>query len=194
MAMHDLLPLRTARPGRGPRNLSLALQGGGSLGAFTWGVLDRLLEQPGIGFNMISGASAGVVNAVAGRWAGRGRARDGAQAAGSGWRRISEAGIGVGLLGSLAATAPPPPFITPYMINPMDFNPLRDILEAEVDFERLQRAAPVRLLVAATRVRDGSLRLFREREITRDAVLASACLPALNHAVEIDGEAYWDGG
>jgi NTE family protein len=84
--------------------------------------------------------------------------------------------------------------LSPYQFNPLGLDPLRAILASEVDFERLRRASPVRLLIATTRVRDGSLRLFREDEISLEAVLASACLPHIHHAVEIDGEAYWDGG
>ena len=84
--------------------------------------------------------------------------------------------------------------VSPYLFNPLGINPLRDLLTAEVDFDWLRREGPMRLLIAATRVSDGRLRLFREDEITLDAVLASCCLPRLHHAVEIDGEAYWDGG
>ena len=84
--------------------------------------------------------------------------------------------------------------VSPYVSNPLGINPLRDLLIAEVDFDRLRTERPIPLLIAATRARDGRLRLFREDEITVDAVLASCCLPRLHHAVEIDGEAYWDGG
>jgi NTE family protein len=84
--------------------------------------------------------------------------------------------------------------VSPYVFNPLGINPLRDLLTAEVDFDRLRSERPIQLLIAATRVSDGRLRLFREDEITVDAVLASCCLPRLHHAVEIDGEAYWDGG
>lgn len=186
--MHDLLPLgargsRTAAP-----LLSLALQGGGSFGAFTWGVLDRLLEED-FRLDMVSGASAGAVNAVL---MADGLAEGGPEAARQRlerfWRRVSDAGSPLrapALLGSVMG---------PYLLNPLDHNPLRTILDEEVNFERLRAASPVRLLIAATRVRDGSPRLFRGHEITRDAVLASACLPMLNQAIEIDGETYWDGG
>jgi NTE family protein len=85
-------------------------------------------------------------------------------------------------------------FASPYQLNPLGLNPMRHLLTEEVDFERLRAESPIRLLIAATRVRDGRLRLFREDEITVEAVLASACLPFLHHAIEIDGEAYWDGG
>jgi NTE family protein len=187
--MHDLIDsLRARREPHATRVLALALQGGGSFGAFTWGVLDRLLEGD-FHFDMVSGASAGAVNAVL---LADGLAEGGPEAARARlerfWRRVSDAGSPLrapALLGSVMG---------PYLLNPLDHNPLRTILDEEVDFERLQAASPVRLLIAATRVRDGSPRLFREHEITRDAVLASACLPMLNQAIEIDGEAYWDGG
>ncbi|MBV8335252.1 MAG: patatin-like phospholipase family protein, partial [Alphaproteobacteria bacterium] len=84
--------------------------------------------------------------------------------------------------------------VSPYVFNPLGINPLRDLLAAEIDFDRLRAARPIPLLIAATRVSDGRLRLFREDEITIEAVLASCCLPRLHHAVEIDGESYWDGG
>jgi NTE family protein len=185
------------------RSLSLALQGGGSFGAFTWGVLDRLLEKDRIAFDTISGASAGAVNAVL---LASGLAEGGPRAARAKldrfWRRTSSAGM-LGPFGSfgssMAAEAARAAFsltqfVSPYQFNPLRLNPLRDILAEEVDFARLRAASPTHLLIAATRVRDGSLRLFRTHEITLEVVLASACLPQLQHAVEIDGEWYWDGG
>jgi NTE family protein len=84
--------------------------------------------------------------------------------------------------------------ISPYQFNPFNLNPLKGILAEEVDFEALREAPALRLLVAATRVSDGGLRIFREKELTLDVALASSCLPLLHHAVTIDGEAYWDGG
>ena len=176
-------------------HLSLALQGGGSFGAFTWGVLDRLLEVEQLELDAISGASAGAVNAVlllsglieGGHEGAREKLR-------RFWRRMSEAAS------FLPMTAFPPGMgaiaraMSPYQFNPFDLNPLRRALAEEVDFERLRADAPVRLLVAATRVSDGSLKLFRNEDLSVDAVLASACLPLIHHSVEIDGEAYWDGG
>ena len=181
-----------------PEEISLALQGGGSFGAFTWGVLDRLLEEPGIGFDAVSGASAGAVNAVlmaAGLVDG---GRDEARARLSRfWQRMSRAAA---LLPKPAAS----PLVaglelalrsmSPYQFNPLNINPLREALLAEVDFDRLRRRSPIKLLLAATRVRDGGLRILTNRELTVEAVLASACLPLLHHTIEIDGEAYWDGG
>jgi NTE family protein len=190
--------LAEAAPKWPPGRLSLALQGGGSFGAFTWGVLDRLLEEPGVSLDAISGASAGAVNAVlmaAGLVDGgpdEARAR-----LAQFWRRMSRA----------AALIPKPtesPFgpgfdlvirsLSPYQFNPFNLNPLREALEASVDFERLRRRSPIKLLVAATRVSDGRLRILTNAELNVEAVLASACLPLLHHTIEIDGEAYWDGG
>ncbi len=181
-----------------PQRLSLALQGGGSFGAFTWGVLDRLLEEPDIGFDAVSGASAGAVNAVlmASGLLDGGQAEARARLS-QFWRRMSQAAallprpaaspFGAGL--ELAVR-----WMSPYQFNPFNFDPLREALMATVDFERLRSRSPVKLLLATTRVRDGKLRILTNRELTVEAVLASACLPLLHHTVEIDGEAYWDGG
>jgi len=179
-----------------PKTLSLALQGGGSFGAFTWGVLDRLLEEPEIDFDTISGSSAGAVNAVLLASGMIDGGREGARAAlARFWKRIS-----------LAATVLPktPPLeaglelllrsASPYLFNPFNVNPLRDALAEEVDFERLGERSEIKLLLGATRVRDGRLRILTNHELTVDAVLASACLPLLHHAIELDGEPYWDGG
>lgn len=182
------------------RLISLALQGGGSFGAFTWGVLDRLLQQDDIAIDVVSGASAGAVNAVL---LADGLAEGGPAAARQRlerfWRRISTAApltrLGYATAGSAAiALELSTPVLSPYHFNPLGLNPLRGILAEEVDFARLRRASPIRLLIGATRVKDGGLRLFGNEEITLDAVLASACLPHLQHAVEIEGEWYWDGG
>jgi NTE family protein len=185
--------------GRTPRTrlLSLALQGGGSFGAFTWGVLDRLLESELVDFDMLSGTSAGAVNAVL---LASGLAEGGPDAARARlerfWKRIRSAAALAPFGSASAATAIElsARVVSPYQFNPFGLNPLRDILVEEVDFARLRAASPVRLLIAATQVKDGRLRLFREHEITVDAVLASTCLPQLHHAIEIDGEWYWDGG
>ncbi|MBV8591224.1 MAG: patatin-like phospholipase family protein [Acetobacteraceae bacterium] len=183
------------------RNLSLALQGGGSFGAFTWGVLDRLLEEDALRLDMVSGTSAGAVNAAL---LASGLAEDGPAGARrrleSFWTTLANlaplGGWNLGVPGAALMTVLEisTHVVSPYQLNPLGLNPLRDLLLREVDFERLRAAKPVRLLIAATRVRDGQLRLFREDEITIEAVLASACLPLIQHAVEIDGEAYWDGG
>lgn len=185
-----------------PARLSLALQGGGSYGAFTWGVLERLADQENLSIDMISGASAGAVNAVL---FASGYGEDGPAGA---QRRLTRFWSEVGKARSTRPFSLPLPgskatlamleastlFVSPYQFNPLGLNPLRDLLEAEVDFARLRQNSPIRLMIAATRVRDGALRLFNHRELTVEMVLASACLPKLHHAVEIDGEAYWDGG
>ena len=175
-----------------PQHLSLALQGGGSFGAFTWGVLDRVLQEP-IELAAVSGASAGAINAVL---LASGLAEGGPDEARAKlerfWRRVSQAAPPRLVLEAAVELAQHS--LSPYVFNPLGINPLRDLLLAEVDFNRLRAERPVPLLIAATRVSDGRLRLFREQEITVDAVLASCCLPRLHHAVEIDGEAYWDGG
>jgi NTE family protein len=184
----------------GRRPLSLALQGGGSFGAFTWGVLDRLLEQDRVALDMVSGVSAGAVNAVL---LADGLAEGGPAAARARlerfWRRVSSAGALARLGHAVAGTAAlaielSTRLFSPYQFNPLGLNPLREILAEEVDFARLRRASPIRLLIGATAVKDGRLRLFRTEEITLDTVLASACLPQIHHAVAIDGEWYWDGG
>jgi NTE family protein len=191
--------LRSVRARRAkPPSLSLALQGGGAFGAFTWGVLDRLLEA-GVAVDAASGASAGAVNAVLlADGLAEGGAKHGAEAARARldrfWNEVGHAGR-LGRTGAaLAALGGPAMLISPYHANPLGLNPLRHMLEDCVDFARLRAVRPIRLLLAATRVRDGALRIFREDEVSVDAVLASACLPHLHHAVEIDGEAYWDGG
>ncbi|MGO8916483.1 MAG: patatin-like phospholipase family protein [Stellaceae bacterium] len=183
--------------GRTKRPLSLALQGGGSFGAFTWGVLDRLLEQDDVAIDMVSGVSAGAVNAVL---LADGLAEGGPEAARQRlerfWGRVSGAArLGHAVAGTAAlALEFSTRMLSPYQFNPLGLNPLREILAEEVDFTRLRRASPLRLLIGATAVKDGRLRLFRTEEITLEVVLASACLPQLQHAVEIEGEWYWDGG
>jgi NTE family protein len=192
------------------RVVTLALQGGGSHGAFTWGVLDRLLEDERIEIEGISGASAGAMNAVVlahgftygGREGARQALRDFWQsvAAKAPFNAMAEkpslpAGNGApGSAAPLKAFLFMTRFLSPYQFNPFDVNPLRDILVGQVDFERLRADCRIELFIAATRVSTGTLRLFRTKELTLDALLASACLPALHHSIEIDGEDYWDGG
>ena len=194
----------------GPVLVDLALQGGGSHGAFTWGVLDRLLEEPWIKIEAISGTSAGAMNAavLVDGWS-RGGA-DGARAAlDTYWQRVSRAAAFSPLQRSplerltgrwTLDTSPAYLAIdlmsrvfSPYDLNPMGFNPLRQILAESIDFERLA-ASPIKLFITATNVHTGRGRIFRNSQITPDVLLASACLPTMFQAVEIDGEAYWDGG
>ena len=197
------------------KRLNLALQGGGAHGAFTWGVLDRLLEEPRLAFGWLSGTSAGAINAVA---MASGLAEGGhagaAKTLRAVWTAVIEAGVPdlvrfnpflLGLsrsstMGHIGAQvgAQFGAMFSPYEFNPMGFDPLRKLLEAHIDFDRLRTAARtsggVELLIAATDVATGRPRLFRRAELTVEAVLASACLPQLHHAVVIDGRAYWDGG
>ena len=179
--------------------ISLALQGGGAFGAFTWGVLDRLLEDDGLRFDALSGASAGAVNGVllaeGLRTGGREGAREKLDAF---WMRIARKPSAGFLQGSPARNAlafdVSSRLLSPYQLNPFNLNPLRRLLEQSVDFAALREASPLELLVSATKVADGATRIFREDEISVDAVLASACLPLLHQAVMIDAESYWDGG
>jgi NTE family protein len=195
---------------RAPVLVDFALQGGGAHGAFTWGVLDRLLEESWLRIDGISGTSAGAMN---GAVLVAGYADDGAKGARAAlenfWRRVSQAA----LLSPLRRTPldvllgrwtldHSPAFVamdlmtrlfSPYDLGPHAANPLRDILAETVDFDPLARA-PIKLFVTATNVRTGRGRVFRNGEVTPDVLLASACLPTVFQAIEIDGESYWDGG
>ena len=201
------LPWSPRRPDTQKPSLSLALQGGGAHGAYTWGVLDRLLEA-GIRIDGISGTSAGAMNAVALAHGWTAGGADGARAAlADFWQAVGDSvPFHVELLNSLNSTtdgALPTPMnvmmgfmrlFSPYQLNPFELNPLRDVVRAQFDFERLRRDCPLKLFIAATTVRTGKVRLFHTAELSAAALLASACLPTLHHAVEIDGEHYWDGG
>jgi NTE family protein len=193
------------------RNINLALQGGGAHGAFTWGVLDRLLEEETIEFEGISATSAGAMNATVMAYGMTVGGRDGAKTAlRDFWRRISHAALFSPLQPSLfdrlthnhgLENSPAhlvfdilSRLLSPYQLNPLNHNPLRQPLEAVVDFERLNRGSAIKLFLSATNVRTCKVRIFTCAEVTADAVLASACLPFMSQAVEIDGEAYWDGG
>ncbi|MGE0749435.1 MAG: patatin-like phospholipase family protein [Variibacter sp.] len=174
--------------------MALALQGGGALGAFTWGVLDRLLED-GATFESISGASSGAVNALL---VTSGLQHGGPEEARARlerfWRRASDkAANPLAVTTFRSGLALFPRVFSPYQFNPLGLNPLREMLAEEIDFETIA-GADIALLIAATRVRDGALRIFRNHELTVDAVLASAALPMVHHAIEIENEWYWDGG
>lgn len=191
--------------------VELALQGGGAHGAFTWGVLDRLLEDGRIAIEGLSGTSAGAMN---GAVVADGLVRGGPDAAREGlerfWSAVSSAArfspvrrsaLDI-LFGGWSLDYSPgylvaeimSRMVSPYDFNPLDINPLRDIVAAQVDFERCNRCKELKLFVTATNVRTGRARIFRQPHITVDALMASACLPTVFKAVEIDGEAYWDGG
>jgi NTE family protein len=193
-----------------PVLVDLALQGGGSHGAFTWGVLDRLIEEPWLRIEAISGTSAGAMNAalVVDGWMQGGA--EGARAAlDAYWRRVSRAAAFSPLqrspldrlMGRWTLDTSPAYVVmdlmarvlSPYDLNPLGFNPLRTILTDSINFGRLARA-PIRLFITATNVRTGRGRIFRNAEITADVLLASACLPTMFQAIEIDGDPYWDGG
>ncbi len=195
---------------RDPLLVDLGLQGGGAHGAFTWGVLDRLLEEPWLSYDGISGTSAGAMNAavMADGFAAGGR--EGARAALEAfWKRVSDAALmsplrrgPLEILSGTWSLDYSPAFamvdiaarlLSPYDVNPLGSNPLSKVLDASIDFERLPRS-PIKLFVTATNVRTGRGRVFRNADLTPDVLLASACLPTMFQAVEIDGEAYWDGG
>ncbi|MES2188275.1 MAG: patatin-like phospholipase family protein [Pseudomonadota bacterium] len=215
MTIHLLPPSRAPDPA--PRSVSLALQGGGSHGAFTWGVLDALLEDERLHISGLSGASAGAINAVAlahgfaaagpDPRAGAARARE---TLGRVWRGVA----GLGSLGSMAqgiarmmtggwggdgmaagafgdAMAR---WMSPYQANPLDFNPMRRLLDTEIDFAALAKLVLPKVFVSATQVRTGRVEIFHGRRLTLQAVMASTCLPMVFQAVEIEGEHYWDGG
>ena len=195
---------------RAPLMVDLALQGGGSHGAFTWGVLDRLLEEPWLKIDGISGTSAGAMNAAV---LADGFAEGGVEGARAAlerfWKKVSDAArfspfqrgpLDV-MMGRWTLDHSPmfvmmditARLFSPYDLNPGGNNPLRDILIELIDFERLSRI-PMKLFITATNVRTGRGRVFRNAEITADVLLASACLPTMFQAIEIDGEEYWDGG
>jgi len=183
--------------------INLALQGGGAHGAFTWGVLDQLLQEPRLSLGWISGTSAGAVNAVAVAAGLADGGREGArQKLRQVWERVHKSGVPdlirlnpflIGLSNS-SAFAHMASFLSPYDFNPLGFDPLRALLVESIDFDRVRAKSPVELLIAATEVATGRSRLFRRAELSIEAVLASACLPTLHRAVEIGGVAYWDGG
>jgi len=194
------MPRRSARP------ISLALQGGGAHGAFTWGVLDRLVEQRDLDVRAITATSAGAMNAVA---FAAGLAEDGPDGARSSlerfWRTISEKGTPFAAFSWASSPFTALPFgpfqaamaftsiASPYEFNPFDINPLRDALDEAINFDAV-RTAPIDLFLSATNVETGRVKIFSGEDISRDAVLASACLPQTFRAVEIAGQAYWDGG
>lgn len=186
------------------KRVTLALQGGGSHGAFTWGVLERLLEDDRIVIEGISGSSAGAINGtvLAHGFATGGR-EGGIRALEDFWQRMvattpsggwtfdpggRKAGPTMDALMFLSR------FLTPGQINPFNLNLLRDVLAAQVDFDVFSEGSPIKLFVAATQIATGRARIFATPEVSLDVLLASACLPSFNQPVVIDNEAYWDGG
>jgi NTE family protein len=172
--------------------VNLALQGGSSHGAFTWGVLDRLLEEPRIEVEGVSATSAGAMNAAVMAYGLTTGGRKGArEALEEFWHGVARVSAPSGALQLLEVASR---FLSPYQLNPFNYNPLRQLIEQLIDFERLRRDSAIKLFLSATNVRSGKIKVFTDREITADCVLASACLPFLYQAIEIDGEHYWDGG
>ena len=198
-------------PGDSHKTIDLALQGGGAHGALTWGVLDRILEDERLEINGISGTSAGAMNAAV---VADGLQRGGRDAARESlytfWRAVSDAAAFSPiqrsqwdrLTGNFSLDYSPgylffeslSRLIPPAMLNPFDFNPLRELVAGQIDFERVNRCGKVKIFVTATNVRTGRPHIFRQPWLSVDTVMASACLPLVFRAVEIDGEAYWDGG
>lgn len=194
-----------------PKTVNLALQGGGAHGAFTWGVLDCLLETGRLSVEAISGTSAGALNAVA---MADGLMRSGPEGARerlydiwksisdvARWSPIKRAPLDI-FMGNWSLDYSPgfwwseimSRMTSPYFFNPMDYNPLRDIVEEHVDFERVRNCDCLKLFVSATNVETGRVKVFDHNELTVDMVMASTCLPLIFKAVEIDGVPYWDGG
>ncbi|WP_424931352.1 patatin-like phospholipase family protein [Amaricoccus macauensis] len=201
----------TAEPARTRKPVRLALQGGGAHGAFTWGVLDRMLEEPDLSIEAVSGTSAGAMNAVVlADGLKRGGPEGAREALADFWNDVGKAAVlspfrqgvmdrmsgrasldnspGFLLMEGLAR------FLSPYDLNPLSLNPLREIVARHVDFERINAASDIAVHVTATEVSTGLPRVFSQGSLSVDAVMASACLPQLFPAVEIEGEAYWDGG
>jgi len=205
-------PNRTPTLGVEIKSINLALQGGGAHGAFTWGVLDRLLEDDRIRLEGISATSAGAINgAVLASGMAAGGHAGAKEALARFWQRISKAALSSPLQPTLLerllgnhSIAQSAGFVffdlmtrlfSPYQFNPLNQNPLRQVLVDSIDFAALNpTTCPIKLYLAATNVRTGKIKVFDNSEIGVDAVLASSCLPLLFQAVEIDHEAYWDGG
>ncbi len=193
------------------KRINLALQGGGAHGAFTWGVLEHLLSDERLAIEGISGASAGAVNAVmlADGLARGGRAEAEKRLADF-WRAVSSTGnlpplqraVMERLLSFMPLEGSPVQawfdalsrYFSPYDVNPLNINPLKDLIDRFVDFDALRNFADLQMFISATNVQTGRIRVFSREKITADVVMASACLPLLFRAVEIDGVPYWDGG
>lgn len=191
--------------------INLALQGGGSHGAYTWGVLDYLMEDGRINVQGISGTSAGAMNAVVFTQGYMDGGREGARKAlHDFWLKVSNLAMFSPLKRSPLSVltgnwdmSGTPAYImmdlisriaSPYETNPFKFNPLRELIETAVDFEQIRSCKHIELFIAATNVQSGKIKVFEGDELTADMILASACLPTIYQAVEVDGIPYWDGG
>ncbi|MEM1129449.1 MAG: patatin-like phospholipase family protein [Pseudomonadota bacterium] len=199
------------RKARHVKTINLALQGGGAHGAFTWGVLDRMFEEDPLWISAISGTSAGAMNAVV---ATQGMHFDGAEGARQAlhdfWWAVSKAGRGSPIqrtpmdrmTGNWSLDHAPgfiwmdmmSRLMSPYDTNPFDYNPLREVVENFVDLDKVTAESDMAVFLSATNVETGRVRVFQRHEITIDVIMASACLPFMFKAVEIDGVPYWDGG
>jgi len=209
----SLLPGRAA-DGQGAqttKHINLALQGGGAHGAFTWGVLEHLLSDERLHIEGISGTSAGAVNAVmlADGLARGGRAEAQKRLADF-WRAVSNNGnlpplqraVVERMLSFIPLEGTPiqawldmmQRYFSPYDFNPLNINPLKDLFERFVDFNAVRAFSDLQIFISATNVQTGRVRIFSREKITAEALMASACLPLLFRAVEIDGVPYWDGG
>ena len=185
-----------------PTRISLALQGGGAHGAFTWGVLDALLEQGKFSFDGVSGTSAGAMNAVCLAHGLMSGGPEGArQALERFWLAIADSALFQANGDGTASLSPALKMmlqwtnhLSPEQLNPFDLNPLRDIVVAQFDFARLRQSSPVKLFIAATHANSGKLRIFNNHELSPEALLASACLPTIHRTIHIDDQPYWDGG
>jgi NTE family protein len=194
-----------------PKRINLALQGGGAHGAFTWGVLEQLLSDERLAIEGISGTSAGAVNAVMlADGLGRGGREEAQKRLADFWRSASSTGnlpvlqraVVERLLSFTPLEGTPVQawfdamsrYFSPYDVNPLNINPLKDLIERFVDFDKLRANTDLQLFISATNVQTGRVRVFPRDKITADAVMASACLPTVFRAVEIDGVPYWDGG
>jgi NTE family protein len=211
MTVDWLSRLLPGRAGAATKKINLALQGGGAHGAFTWGVLDHLLADGRLAIEGISGASAGAMNAI---MLADGLARGGPQEArkrlAEFWRAASLSGnlpplqraVVDRMLSFLPVEGTPVQIwldalshlYSPYDVNPLNINPLRDVIERFVDFDAVRNCKTLQLFISATNVHTGRLHVFSRDKISAQAIMASACLPLLFRAVEIDGVPYWDGG
>jgi len=181
--------------------INLALQGGGAHGAFTWGVLDALLEDGRFDCEGVSGTSAGAMNAICLAHGLMDGGREGARAAlRRFWTAVAESspfqqgGDGSTLAPGMKLMLQWTDHLSPEQLNPLDLNPLRDIITAQIDFAALHRHSPIQVFIAATHANSGKLRIFRNPELSIDTLLASACLPTIHRSIVIDGQPYWDGG
>ena len=200
------------KPSVKAKRINLALQGGGAHGAFTWGVLEQILSDDRLAVEGISGTSAGAINAVMlADGLMRGGPRRGEKALGRFLARRPRAPaiclpLQREVLQRLLSFTPlegtpvqawldaMSRYFSPYDVNPLNINPLKDLIERFVDFDKLRADSDLQLFISATNVQTGRVRIFSRDKITADAVMASACLPTLFRAVEIDGVPYWDGG